>query len=239
MTPEQLEEIPGIGEKTLEKIATAVRHYFGEYEEGEERPAAVLAEGAESVAEEGTGGTGGVDLSESSIYGREEAPPAARTTNDTADEATIERLEEMVGGSLSVVEAPEEATEDTDETAALSADAGLAKLSAQADAETEEEIDALELNLHQQDDRADARDGSGRIVDELAEERLAELTETGPLLDEEGAESLVPGREDTGAVLAEHHPNTAIARAETVVEGNMDEPRDERREDVKVDEGAG
>ena len=33
MTPEQLEEIPGIGEKTLEKISTAVRHYFGQYEE--------------------------------------------------------------------------------------------------------------------------------------------------------------------------------------------------------------
>jgi N utilization substance protein A len=39
MTPEQLEEIPGIGEKTLEKISVAVRHYFGEYEPGEERPA--------------------------------------------------------------------------------------------------------------------------------------------------------------------------------------------------------
>jgi N utilization substance protein A len=39
MTPEQLEEIPGIGEKTLEKISVAVRHYFGQYEEGEEKPA--------------------------------------------------------------------------------------------------------------------------------------------------------------------------------------------------------
>ena len=36
MTPEQLEEIPGIGEKTLEKITVAVRHYFGQFEEGEE-----------------------------------------------------------------------------------------------------------------------------------------------------------------------------------------------------------
>ena len=40
MTPEQLEEIPGIGEKTLEKISVAVRHYFGEYEPGEERAGA-------------------------------------------------------------------------------------------------------------------------------------------------------------------------------------------------------
>jgi N utilization substance protein A len=36
MTPEQLEEIPGIGEKTLERISVAVRHYFGHFEEGEE-----------------------------------------------------------------------------------------------------------------------------------------------------------------------------------------------------------
>jgi N utilization substance protein A len=49
MTPEQLEEIPGIGEKTLEKISLAVRHYFGEYEPGEERPA---AEGAVAKSEE-------------------------------------------------------------------------------------------------------------------------------------------------------------------------------------------
>ena len=41
MTPEQLEEVPGIGEKTVEKISVAVRHYFGQYEEGEERPAVV------------------------------------------------------------------------------------------------------------------------------------------------------------------------------------------------------
>ena len=43
MTPEQLEEIPGIGEKTLERISVAVRHYFGQYEEGEVNPNAVAA----------------------------------------------------------------------------------------------------------------------------------------------------------------------------------------------------
>ncbi|MFT4112413.1 transcription termination factor NusA [Silvibacterium sp.] len=53
MTPEQLEEIPGIGEKTLEKISVAVRHYFGQYEEGEERPAAAEAKAdSEDAAEE-------------------------------------------------------------------------------------------------------------------------------------------------------------------------------------------
>src|SRR5499425_737994 len=69
MTPEQLEEVPGIGEKTVEKISVAVRHYFGQYEEGEERPeptvSPVAAESEESsmektpeaiLAEEANGG---------------------------------------------------------------------------------------------------------------------------------------------------------------------------------------
>ncbi len=51
MTPEQLEEIPGIGEKTLERISVAVRHYFGHFEEGEEGSA---AQGAEETAEAAT-----------------------------------------------------------------------------------------------------------------------------------------------------------------------------------------
>src|ERR1700684_1690721 len=48
MTAEELSEIPGIGEKTVEKIAVAVRHYFGQYEEGEERPVPKPAEPVET-----------------------------------------------------------------------------------------------------------------------------------------------------------------------------------------------
>ncbi len=51
MTPEQLEEIPGIGEKTLEKISVAVRHYFGQFEEAEAAAAAEAAEPAAEAAE--------------------------------------------------------------------------------------------------------------------------------------------------------------------------------------------
>jgi N utilization substance protein A len=51
MTPEQLEEIPGIGEKTLERISVAVRHYFGHFEEGEEGHEPEAAEGEEIDAE--------------------------------------------------------------------------------------------------------------------------------------------------------------------------------------------
>jgi transcription termination/antitermination protein NusA len=53
MTPEQLEEIPGIGEKTLERISVAVRHYFGQFEEGEEAPAAESAEADGASTETG------------------------------------------------------------------------------------------------------------------------------------------------------------------------------------------
>src|SRR5579875_3005378 len=52
MTPEQLEEIPGIGEKTLEKISVAVRHYFGQFEGGEAQA------GAETVGEQATAAAG-------------------------------------------------------------------------------------------------------------------------------------------------------------------------------------
>ncbi|HEY1986927.1 MAG TPA: transcription termination factor NusA [Terracidiphilus sp.] len=60
MTEEELGEVPGIGEKSVEKIATAVRDYFGQLEAqralagGEENPATVpepaLALGEEAVA---------------------------------------------------------------------------------------------------------------------------------------------------------------------------------------------
>jgi transcription termination/antitermination protein NusA len=52
MTPEQLEEVPGIGEKTVEKISVAVRHYFGQYEEGEERPVVAISAAENAEPEE-------------------------------------------------------------------------------------------------------------------------------------------------------------------------------------------
>ncbi len=249
MTPEQLEEVPGIGERTLEKISAAVRHYFGQYEAGEAGSAAV-AEGATDVgkadeikadeinkeaSEPDSEPHREVDLSESLVYGKGEAAPAYANTlsggADIADTATIDRLDAITGGS------------DLDDEPLTLADEAAGQVGAtqqqldQADAETAEEIDALEVNLYQDDEIPNARDGSGRIVDDTAEERLAEVTEVGPMLNGEGAEALTPGRDDTSAVIREHHPNTEIARSEAVVEGNLDETRDERVEDRKVDEG--
>jgi N utilization substance protein A len=161
MTPEQLEEIPGIGEKTLEKISVAVRHYF---EPGEEPSGEAAASG-------------------------EGAPEAAALH---AEEASLE-----------------------------------------------EEIDALRQDLTQSGEESVSADGSGRVNDELAEERIAEVTEVGPELDTEGAEPLVPGREDTSAILAEHETNPEVARDEAVVEGNLEEVREEELGEKKVDEGSG
>src|SRR6202167_4144310 len=149
MTPEQLEEIPGIGEKTLEKISVAVRHYFGQYEEGEERPAALAA------AAEGGG---------------------------------------------------EAAAEGGGEAAELKAE----------EASLDEEIDALQQDLTQSEEEPESADGTGIINDEVAEERIAELTEVGPDLDGEGAESVGPGRDDTSEVLVDHETKPE-ARGEDAV----------------------
>jgi N utilization substance protein A len=101
--------------------------------------------------------------------------------------------------------------------------------------QAEEEIEALEQDLTQAGDELPREDGSGLISDELAEERLAEVTETGEALEDEGAESLDPGREDTSELLAEHHPK----EDDGVGEGNLDEPKDEVVESEKVSgEGA-
>src|SRR6201987_1437403 len=157
MTPEQLEEIPGIGEKTLEKISVAVRHYFGQYEPGEDRPAPVEAASAESKADE--------------------------------DEVRKARKAE---------------------------EASLA-----------EEEEALRLDLTQQGEEPVAEDGSGIIMDAVAREQLAEVTEVGRDLDTEGAKPVAPGRHDTSKKLAEN----------AVLDADVAEPGELREEGDKKEDG--
>ena len=163
----------------------------------------------------------GVDLSESSIYGKN-ADQDSGAGDDAATDATLNRLETLTGGA--------------DEP--VMADGRLGQQLDELDASTEEELDALRVNLMQDDAVANARDGSGRVTDDIAEERIAKLTEVGPLQPGLGAEALAPGSDDTSAVLRRHHSNTAIADSQAVVEGNLDQPMDEAVEDRKVDEGA-
>jgi N utilization substance protein A len=87
MTPEQLEEIPGIGEKTVERISVAVRHYFGHFEEGEEgaeEAAAVTAEAGEAAEEGGIEAAG------------EAGEAEASSTADANEEAEQENSEEVL-----------------------------------------------------------------------------------------------------------------------------------------------
>jgi N utilization substance protein A len=102
MTPEQLEEIPGIGEKTLEKISLAVRHYFGEYEPGEERPAAggaVAKSDEELVAKaraiEDAQSAEEIDALTLDQEGEREAPDTEDGSGRISDDVARMRLEEL------------------------------------------------------------------------------------------------------------------------------------------------
>ena len=87
MTPEQLEEIPGIGEKTLERISVAVRHYFGHFEEGEE--------GAPEPTEGAAAGSAAADTETPSEGSSEiETAEAAAGTAEAELENSQEVLEE-------------------------------------------------------------------------------------------------------------------------------------------------
>lgn len=113
----------------------------------------------------------------------------------------------------------------------------LARQMAALTASTEEQVDALRVDLVQDPRGRDTRDATGKIVDELARERMAGMTEVGPELEDKGVVSAVPGRDNPSGILRRHHPNTEIARAQNVVEGNQDEPRDEALMERRADEG--
>ena len=104
-------------------------------------------------------------------------------------------------------------------------------------ASIEEEVDALRVNLTQDDEPSSTRDSSGRIVDDVAEQRLARFTESDPMQGDIGVVAVAPGRDDTSRILRSHHPNTTIAGSAAIVEGNLDEPMDETIMERKVDEG--
>jgi transcription termination/antitermination protein NusA len=101
MTPEQLEEIPGIGEKTLEKISLAVRHYFGEYEPGEERPAGEAAAKsdeelvAKARAIEDAQAGEEIDALTLDQEGEREAPDIEDGSGRISDDVARMRLEEL------------------------------------------------------------------------------------------------------------------------------------------------
>jgi transcription termination/antitermination protein NusA len=105
MTPEQLEEVPGIGEKTVEKISVAVRHYFGQYEEGEERPVVAAAAAIETAETE----TASEAVEGDTTMANEKTPEELLAQQAGAGEA-----EEITGISTEDIEAAEDADSDSD-----------------------------------------------------------------------------------------------------------------------------
>ena len=140
--------------------------------------------------------------------------------DDQGDDDTLERVEVLAAGA--------EKQDDIEKD-------GLGEKLAELAATTEEEVDALRVNLLQDDRPPTARDGSGRVVDDSAEERTARSTEA--MRVDLGVLSVEPGRDNTSGVLRRQQPDTTIARSEAIVEGNLDEPMDETIIDPKVDEG--
>jgi hypothetical protein len=143
-------------------------------------------------------------------------------TGDLGTDGTLERVEVLAAGA-----------EDRND---IEKD-GLGEKLNELAVTTEEEVDALRVNLLQDDDPPGSRDSSGRVVDDSARERTARFTEADPMQAELGALSVEPGRDNTSDVLRKHHPNTQIARSDAIVEGNLDEPMDETITERKADEG--
>jgi len=160
MTPEQLEEIPGIGEKTLEKISVAVRHYFGHFEEGEEGHVPETAEGESAEAVEG----------ESAEV---EASETAREAVVAGDEAEAENDAAVIREAESVREAEGEAEYSTEAEAAVedipaADDAEVETLedepaeALEQDSESAEEplLEEIETESGVSDEQADKEDGA-------------------------------------------------------------------------------
>jgi N utilization substance protein A len=105
MTPEQLMEIPGIGEKMVDKIYQAVNRF---YEGGTEAAAgAAVAEGAEASAEEGS-----AETAESSADGGAETAETAEAASNEEATAETETTEQAPASEPS--EAAEEGGEKKD-----------------------------------------------------------------------------------------------------------------------------
>lgn len=133
--------------------------------------------------------------------------PREQMTTEPGDDSTLDRVEVLAAGAQK-----SDNIEEDD----------LGEKLAELAVTTEEEVDALRINLLQEDERASAHDGSGRVVDDAAEERIARLTESDPMQDNLGAVSIEPGSDNTSSVLREHHPNSSIARSDA---GGGEQPR--------------
>jgi N utilization substance protein A len=135
MTPEQLEEIPGIGEKTLERISVAVRHYFGHFEEGEEGQPAAEGEAGAPEAE---------DTDEPAAL-----TAAADTETISEGESEHETAEAVAGTSEAELENAQEVLEEAEMTRSAEAEDDLAGASGETEAALEESAEDQSLTAEE------------------------------------------------------------------------------------------
>src|SRR5246500_1889417 len=101
----------------------------------------------------------------------------------------------------------EERSPNAADLAAVEADMSLDEERAKADAELGEELDALELDEADGGEERPSEDGSGEVMDDIARERIEELTESGDY--DAGEVGVLPqdaGSDDTSARLRRHNP---------------------------------
>src|SRR5581483_11004520 len=92
---------------------------------------------------------------------------------------------------------------------AIEADSSLDEERAKADAELGEELDALEVDEADGGEERASEDGSGHVVDEIARERMEELTESGREAGEVGVLPQDAGQDDTSRRLRRQKPATS------------------------------
>ena len=149
MTPEQLEEIPGIGEKTLEKISVAVRHYFGQFEEAE---AAAAAEAAAEGAEVAEGASVEAAAQKSGEAEIQNAPAVEDSAEAEAENAAVV-MEELEGVQAAGADDENPAGSEADAATDAESEGVTAAELAVEDVPVAEDRDTLDAETNETEDK--------------------------------------------------------------------------------------
>jgi N utilization substance protein A len=108
MTPEQLEEIPGIGEPLVEKIQLAVNNYYGQFETGENPQQGAAEPAAEPVQQTGLALE---ELNPEEPTAQSEGAEAPQTAEMSAETLESEPNIEPAGGESDTIKDSRQGTE--------------------------------------------------------------------------------------------------------------------------------
>ncbi|MGI4853383.1 MAG: transcription termination factor NusA [Janthinobacterium lividum] len=191
MTAEELGEVPGIGDRSVDKIAVAVRHYFGQYEEGETRPEQPVSEVAATL-DNNTASDSSVSHAEPTEADGKPFDPAA--DKDAEGSEAGETL-------LLADDANELGDEDTDLTERSSMSKTPEAIIA------ERGIDGIEpLEVEESADELIAREDAESMLDGFGSD--ADVREAGIEMDNQSVDDLVEQSEETSNETIDPDENT-------------------------------